>query len=365
MSYFLFHPTVSVAVQRLSGSAKQYAGHLRLLCVSFAVALCALTGVTSQVAADVGDFYKGKVVTITVGSSSGGGYDTNARIVARHLGKFLAGKPNFIVQNEPGARGLISANRLYTTAKRDGTVMSLMLRAMITAQWLIPKEVRFEAKKFNWLLSTTAEPGVAIVWHTAPQKAPTDLLKMETIVGGSGDSAITPLVLNATIGTKFKVISSYPGTAEIVLAMERGEVHGIAHYSWSNIQSKNADWLAEKKIAILLQTGSQRLPELPDVPTISELATSPEKRQIQDLYLAPLEAARPYAMPPDVPMDRVDAVRAAFDAMLKDAAFQTEAKGGGIMIDPRSADFIQSLITRISNAPSSLIEEAKMAIVQK
>lgn len=331
----------------------------------FAVALSLSVIVNFAVHAQesVADFYKGKTITITVGTSPGGGYDTDARVVARNLGNFIPGNPTLVVQNIPGAKGLTNANRLYTTAKRDGTVMSVLVRGLTVAQWLNPQGVMFDSTKFNWLVSTAAEPGVAIVWHTAPQKTFEDLRKMETIIGGAGDSAIVPQVFNFTTGTKFKIIGSYPGTSDIVLAMLRGEVQGIGYYSWSNIPSKNPDWLKDKKIRILAQTGSKRLPELPNVPLVSEMALNPDKLKIQELWLAPLETARPYTMPPEVPMDRVDAVRKAFWAMFDNAQFKADAKKSGMLVDPRSAEFIEDMITRLSKTPPAIIAEAQKAVV--
>ena len=311
----------------------------------------------------VADFYKGKVITITVGTTPGGGYDTDARVVARNIGTFIPGNPTLVVQNIPGAKGLTNANRLYTTAKRDGTVMSVLVRGLTVAQWLNPQGVMFDSTKFNWLVSTAAEPGVAIVWHTAPQQTFEDLRTMETIVGGAGDSAIVPQVFNFTTGTKFKIIGSYPGTADIVLAMLRGEVQGIGYYSWSNIPSKNPDWLSEKKIRILAQTGSKRLDALPDVPLVSEFALNPDKLKIQELWLAPLETARPYTMPPEVPMDRVAAVRAAFTRMFDDKQFQDDARKSGMLVNPRSAEFIEAMIKRLGSTPPALIAEAQKAVV--
>jgi tripartite-type tricarboxylate transporter receptor subunit TctC len=312
----------------------------------------------------VADFYKGKTITVTVGGSAGGGYDTDARVIARNLGRFISGNPSLVVQNVPGARGLTNANRLYATAKKDGTAMAVLQRGLLTAPWLNPQGVQFDVFKFNWLVSTAAEPGVAIVWHTTPQSSMEDVRKTEVIVGGAGDSAIVPQVFNYTMGTKFKLVTGYPGTADLVLAMQRGEIQGIGYYSWSNIPAKNPDWISEKKIKILVQTGSERLPDLPDVPLVSEFALDPIKRQVQELWLAPLETARPYAMPPEVPKDRVDAVRNAFTEMLKSAEFQADAKKSGMAVDPRSADFIQSLLARLGTTPPAVIEQARKAVVE-
>ncbi len=332
----------------------------------FALSVAALVALSTQAHAQqaVADFYRGKTITILFGGSPGGGYDVDARILARHIGRFIPGNPSLVVQNISGARGLTSVNRLYSTSPKDGTFMGVVQRGLLTSPWLNPTGVQFDVFKFNWLFSTAAEPGVAIVWKPPTKLTIDDLRSREVIIGGSGDSAIIPQVFNYTTGTKFKIIQGYPGTSDLVLAMERGEIQGIGYYSWSNIPSKNPTWLSEQKIQVLLQTGDQRSPELPDVPTVSELATDPGKRLVQDLWLSPLEFARPYAMPPETPKERVAAIQAAFGEMLKNSDFQEDAKKSGMVVDPRSADQIRALLNRIAAMPPSVIEDAKKAVLE-
>jgi tripartite-type tricarboxylate transporter receptor subunit TctC len=332
----------------------------------FALSVAAMVALSTQAHAQqaVADFYRGKTITILFGGSPGGGYDVDARILARHIGRFIPGNPSLVVQNISGARGLTSVNRLYSTSPKDGTFMGVVQRGLLTSPWLNPTGVQFDVFKFNWLFSTAAEPGVAIVWKPPTKLTINDLRSKEVIIGGSGDSAIIPQVFNYTTGTKFKIIQGYPGTSDLVLAMERGEIQGIGYYSWSNIPSKNPTWLSEQKIQVLLQTGDQRSPELPDVPTVAELATDPGKRLVQDLWLSPLEFARPYAMPPETPKERVAAVQAAFGEMLKNSDFQEDAKKSGMVVDPRSADQIRALLNRIAGMPPSVIEDAKKAVLE-
>lgn len=313
----------------------------------------------------VADFYKGKTISISVGGTPGGGYDLDARVLARHLGKYIPGNPGLVVQNVPGARGLTNANRLYASARRDGTAMAVIQRGLLTAPWLNPKGVQYDVMRLNWLFSSAAEPGVAIMWHTSGFGSARDAQTREAVIGGAGDSAIIPQVYNFTAGMKFKIVSGYPGTADVVLAMERGEVQGIGYYSWSNIAAKNPEWLKEKKISVLFQTGEKRRSDLLGAPLASELATSPQMRQVQDLWLAPLETARPYAMPPDTPLERVDAVRRAFDAMLANMAFQEDARKSGMLIDPRSHAQIETMLKRISATPQDVIELARKAVTEE
>ncbi len=221
--------------------------------VAAAWAACAVHPAFAQ--ADVATFYRGKSITISVGGSPGGGYDLDARVLSRHLGKHIPGAPAVLVQNVPGARGLTNVNRLYASARRDGTAMGVVQRGLLTAPWLNPHGVQFDVTKFNWLFSTAAEPGVAIMWHTSGFRTADDVRTREAVIGGAGDFAIIPQVYNFTAGTKFRIVAGYPGTADVVLAMERGEVHGIGYYSWSNIASKNPEWIADRKISVLFQTG--------------------------------------------------------------------------------------------------------------
>jgi len=313
----------------------------------------------------VADFYKGKTISVSVGGTPGGGYDLDARVLARHLGKYIPGNPGLVVQNVPGARGLTNVNRLYASARRDGTAMAVIQRGLLTAPWLNPQGVQYDVMKLHWLFSTAAEPGVAIMWHTSGFRSAQDVQAREAVIGGAGDSAIIPQVYNFTAGMKFKIVSGYPGTADVVLAMERGEVQGIGYYSWSNIAAKNPEWLKDKKISVLFQTGETRQADLADVPLASELATSAQMRQVQDLWLAPLETARPYAMPPETPAERVEAVRKAFAAMLDDKEFQDDARKSGMLIDPRTHEQIEAILKRVSTTPPEVIELARKAVTEE
>lgn len=334
-----------------------------LLAIALAGASAAPSDALAQ--SDVADFYRGKTISVGVGATPGGGYDLDARVLSRHLGKHISGRPGVVVQNVPGARGLTHVNRLYASARRDGTVMGVVQRGLLTAPWLNPQGVQFDVMKFNWLFSTAAEPGVGIMWRTSGVQTAKDVQAREAVIGGAGDSAIIPQVYNFTAGMKFRIVSGYPGTADVVLAMERGEVQGIGYYSWSNIAAKNPEWISEKKVSVLFQTGERRHRDLMDTPLISELATSDDMRKVQDLWLAPLETARPYAMPPEVPQARVDAVRKAFFDMLEDPEFREDARKTGMLIDPRSNKEIESILARLNTTPQSIIDLARKAVVEQ
>lgn len=316
----------------------------------------------AQAQQPVADFYRGKTITITVGTSAGGGYDNDSRVLSRHLGRFIPGNPNVVVANVPGARGLTSVNRLYSTNPRDGTFMGVVQRGLLSAPWLNPPGVQYDVTKFNWLFSTAAEPGLAIVWTASSSATVKDIRTTEIIIGGAGDSTIIPQVYNYTIGSRFKLVGGYPGTADLVLAMQRGEIQGIGYYSASNVLDRNRSWLTEGKIRVLLQTGTRRDPQLPDVPLVSELALDARKLLIQNLWLAPLDTARPFAMPPEVPPARVMAVRQAFDRMLHDSDFIEDARRSGMPVDPRSAADLEIILKRYSETPQAIIDEARRAV---
>lgn len=326
------------------------------------MAFAALASLASPAHADaVADFYAGKTITILVGSSPGGGYDGDARTVAHHIGRLIPGKPTVVVQNMPGARGLTSANNLYNIAKKDGTFMGVLERVHLVDAYLMPDGVRYDERKFNWIGSTGTEVGVALAWHTAPQKSAEDLRKGEFIVGGDSNSATLPRIYNATMGTKFKIITGYPGSSTVILAMEKGEVQGIGNFGLSNLLAKYPDWLKDGKVTVLFQTGKSRDKALPTVPLAFDFALDEEKREILDLWLAPNDVARPFAMPPDVPHDRVAAVREAFMALFKDEAFLADARKTGMVIDPRDGDTIDKTITRLRAMPPKVVAAARAA----
>jgi tripartite-type tricarboxylate transporter receptor subunit TctC len=309
----------------------------------------------------VAEFYQGKTITILVGSSPGGGYDADARMVARHIARHIPGAPNVIIQNMPGARGLAAANSLYNLAKRDGTVMGILEREHLIDAYLIPDGVRYDERNFNWIGSIGSEEGVAFAWHTAPQKTIDDIRKAEFIVGGYSNSAILPLVYNTTMGTRFKLIKGYTGSETVLLAVEKGEVQGIGNYSLSNILAKHVDWINNRKINILFRTGDKRDANLPDVPLAADFALDAQKRQILHLWLAPNAVARPLAMPPAVPPDRVTAIRQAFMALFQDPLYLSDAKKSGMAIDPKDGEYVQKLVGELRALPPSTIEAAKAA----
>src|SRR5258707_3577304 len=219
-------------------------------------------------AQSVSQFYAGRQITFIVGASAGGGYDRQARLVARHLGKHIPGAPTIIVQNMPGAGSLAATNYIYNAAARDGSVIALVMRSMLLIKNWNPQSVRFDLVGLNWIGSINSEVALVAAWHTAPHKSANDLFVQELIVGGTTgvDPETTPRLLNALIGTKFKIVTGYNSTAQIALAMERGEVQGTGDWSWSSLKAVRPEWLRDTKVNVLMQTALQKDPELPQVP---------------------------------------------------------------------------------------------------
>src|SRR5262245_27878766 len=290
----------------------------------------------------VAQFYSGKQITLIVGATPGGGYDTQARFVAKYLGHHMPGRPTVVVQNMPAAGSLAAANHIANAAPRDGTVIALVQRGMLLIKAWNPAQVRFELDKLNWIGSISRETGVVLAWHTAPHRKAQDLFEKELIVGGTTgiDTETTPRLLNAVLGTKFRIVAGYPGTVEIALAMERDEVQGIGDWAWSSLKSVRPSWLAEKKVTILMQSTLQRdpelYPELHGVPLALDFVKNDADRRVMELYLTQKTVARPVIAPPGVPTDRIEALRQAFAALAHDRAFLADATNSNSRDQPAS-----------------------------
>ncbi len=328
------------------------------------VVAATLWAATPAVAQSVAEFYAGKQINLIVGASPGGGYDTQARLVARHLGKHIAGNPTVVVQNMPAAGSLAATNHIYNAAAKDGTVIALVMRGMLLIRNWNPSSVRFDLGRLNWLGSINSEVAVTAAWHTAPHKAAKDLFEQELIVGGTTgvDPETTPRLLNALLGTKFKIINGYPGTTEIILAMERGELQGIGDWSWSSIKAARPDWLRDKKITLLMQAALQKEPELADVPSALDFVQNHADRKVMELYLTQKAVARPVIAPPGVPPDRLAALRAGLIALAQDDEFLADAKQAKLEVAPVSGEAVDKVISLITSAPPEVAERLGKAI---
>ncbi|MCH8198181.1 MAG: hypothetical protein IH904_08865 [Proteobacteria bacterium] len=312
----------------------------------------------------VADFYKGKTITIYIGYSAGGGYDTYARTIGRVIGKHIPGNPKVIAKNKPGAGSLKLANELYNSLPKDGTVIGTFGRGMVMEPLFGNKKAKFDPAKFTWLGSANNEVSVCIAWHESPIQTLDDFLTKPMIVGGTGpgaDTDVFPKVLNNIIGTKLILVTGYPGGNDINLATERGEVQGRCGYSWSSLKSRFPQWLTGKKVQILLQMSTAKHPDLPDVPFVMDLAKTDRDRKILELIFARQAWGRPFVAPPGVPADRAKALQAAFMATMKDADFLADAKKQKLEIAPISGEKINQLIAALYASPKDLVEAAKEA----
>jgi tripartite-type tricarboxylate transporter receptor subunit TctC len=309
----------------------------------------------------VEDFYKGKSITMLVGSGAGGGYDTYARIFARHLSRYIPGNPNIIAKNMPAAAGLAAAGTLYTTADKDGSTIAAFTNGAAMEPLFGNASARYDAQKFNWLGSIGKLQNVCATWHRSPVKTVEAARAREVIVAAAGatsNTAIVPKALNALIGTKFKVIAGYDTGAGLTLSIERGEAEGICGLSWSTMKASRPHWIRDRLLNIIIQMGLTKLSDLPDVPSALELVGDGENKQILELILIRQEAGRPFVAPPGVPADRLAALRRAFDATLRDGEFRAEADKAQLEIEPLSAGEIERLLATAYGAPKSIVQKA-------
>ena len=324
--------------------------------------VCAAAPASAQ--DDVAAFYRGKQLRMVVGSAVGGGYDLFARIVARHIVNHIPGHPHMIVQNQPAAGGVAMTNQLYSQGPKDGTVIGVPINGIPTAP-LLQSGTQFDQTKLIWLGSTNREAYVAFVWHTASVERIADLSRKEAVVGATtpGTTMVDfPLLVNDVLGFKFKIVRGYQGTPQINLAIERGEVQGMGGIGWASVKAQTPHWISERKIRVLAQYSLKRYPELPDVPSVLELATSDADRRAMTMLFARTEYGRPYFLPPDVPAPRVAALRRAFDATMKDPAFIAEAARLQFDVDPLTGEQVQALVGELAATPREIVARVRAAL---
>jgi len=303
----------------------------------------------------------GQKVTLAIATPSGGGYDLYGRLVARHLGDYLPGNPTIVPQNMPGAGSLIAANWLYNAAPKDGTAIGIIPSATAFENLLGNAGARFDARRFNWLISLNDYTAVVAVWHATPFRSAADLFTRELVVGASGaasDVAVWPLLLNALIGSRTRPVRGYPGTAGITLAMERGEVQGVIGDDWASIKANKGDWVRDQKIRILMQLTAARHPDLPEVPLAGEFARSESNRRVLDLFVERQHYGRPFLAPPGTPPAIVAAYREAFRKLVEDADFIRETDAARLIIKPAAGADVAALVARIHDNPRPIIEQA-------
>jgi tripartite-type tricarboxylate transporter receptor subunit TctC len=315
------------------------------------------------------DFYRGKTITFMVGAAAGAAYDLVGRAVAAHLRAHIPGEPAIVVQNMPGAASLVMVNHLYNRAPKDGTVLGLPLNGILLEPRLNlysgnGASVMFDLGRMGWIGSPSQQPQVLWVWQAAPFKSFKDIQAGKVTFGAtspSADNYILPLMLNRLLGTRIEIVTGYQAVNDIFLAAERGEIQGNTT-PFSTITIGRGDALAQGKIRVLAQFGGERLAKLPDVPTGRELAADEGTRRVLDLYALKFKSAFPIVLPPDVPGDRVAALRKAFDDTMWDPAFLATAARSGLDVSPTSGPDVETIIHAIASADQGTVDALKKAI---
>lgn len=332
--------------------------------LTLAAALLGYAGSSGARADEVEDFYKGKVVTVVIAFSAGGGYDLYARLLARHMGKYIPGNPTLVPQNMPGAGTLKATKFLYSVAPKDGTYIGIFSRSMPLAPVLGLPDATFDATKFTWLGSITKDTITCVSWHNSKIQTWDNATTADYRIGGEGkgsDPDLYAMLIKNVLGAKAKLVTGYPGTADIVLAMERGELDGLCGISYSTIKSRHAAWLANKELNILVQAAIEKDAGLPDTPMMLDLAKTPEQKSILELVLAPQTMARPFVAPPGVPQARARALQDAFNKTMKDPDFLAEAQKLQLDVDPIQGQKIEEILVALYKTPKDIAQKAAAA----
>jgi len=327
-------------------------------------ALLAMTIAGPASADPIEDFYKSRTMNMIIGLGEGGGYDLSARLVAQHLADHIPGRPTIVPRNMPGAGSIAAAEYVYNVAPKDGSTIALFQPTFVLEK-ITDKSRKFEPEKFGWIGRADQAVLVGLVFRHAKAQSIDEIKKTETVLSANaatGTSATIPWALNRLVGTKFKVILGYSSSAAMGLALERAEADGIGSTSWDYLQTKQ-DWFDDKKIRILYTIALRRYHEIPDVPTVLELASNEKDRNVLKLMAATSDIGRAFLTTPDVPKERLAALRAAFDRMTKAQSFIDDAKRRKLGVDPMGGEDLQALMLDVATQPNDVIEAMKAAVL--
>ena len=308
-------------------------------------------------------FYKGKQIELVIGYPPAGSNDVYARLLARHIGKHIPGNPTVVPQNKPGAGSFVALGHVYNVAPKDGTMIAIGAPTAPLDEKLGSQGVRFTTAEFNWIGRIDSLINIVFLWHTSPVKTVADAQRIESKLSGTGVGStvsIYPTVMNSVLGTKFKLIMGYKGSNDAQLAVERGEADGHST-SWTAVKVAHPDWRPEKKINIIVQFALTKHPELPDVPTVVELARNDEQRAVLRAVMNATEIGTAFFTTPGAPTDRVTALRRAFDATMKDPEFLAEAARTKLTVGPLAGEQLQKLVVEVSNLPPALRDKVRAA----
>jgi tripartite-type tricarboxylate transporter receptor subunit TctC len=323
------------------------------------LALSAMSGGGIAAAQDASEFYKGRQIDMFIGTPAGGGYDQYGRLLGRHMSRHIPGQPTFVFRNMPAGGGRQAMNHVYNVAARDGTAMGITIRNIAFDPLMGETATLIDGLKLNWIGSLNNEIPVCVAWHTTPFRTVEDTRKAEIVMGSSGPTAsdsVHAKLLNRIAGSRIRIVLGYKGSGNVHLAMESGEVQGRCGLGWDSIVSRYRHWIKNKQISILAQFGLSKHRDLPHVPLIGDFAKTEADRQLIDLLLAPLEMGRPFFMPPDVPKERLEILRHAFDATVKDPEFLAEAHKQRVELTPMPGAAVQELVRRIHATPKDILE---------
>lgn len=339
------------------------------LAVRIFAALAGVWSLAPAAAADTtGDFYKGKQMALIISTGAGGGVDLMGRLIARHWTKYIPGEPQTVPKNMPGGGHMRATNFLYSQAPKDGTTIGTIIPSIVMHQMLGGEGVQYDAAKLQWIGSSSASNSMLYVWHDAGVTSLQDAMQKQVIIGGTGAGAYTvlyPVLMNNILGTKFKIIAGYQASDDVDLAMVRGEVHGRAGATFNTLMSGNADWLRDRKIAILVQIGPEKDANFQDVPLLTDFAKDQDQREVLQLFCDEIALGRPFLAPPGVPAERLAALRAAFDATMKDPAFLADAERSRLDVSPTGGARLQTLVEGMIGTNKAILARTKAALDTK
>jgi tripartite-type tricarboxylate transporter receptor subunit TctC len=318
------------------------------------------------IAEPVEEFYKGKTISLYIGFTQGGGYDVYARAVARFMGRHIPGNPAIVPRQMTGVGSLLAANNTYNTAPKDGTVLATADQAIPVNEFVDDPGVRFRSDKFAWIGNPIADVNITLMWHASGIKTVEDAKSREITMGATAPppntSALYPRLMNTMLGTRFKIITGYPGGADVDLAMERGELHGRGSNAWATLKATRPDWVRDRKVNIITQIGLDRAKDLPEVPLLTELVKGEDDQALVRLLSATTSIGRPLFSTPDVPVDRVAALRHAFDETMKDPEFLAAAAKAGLDVQPISGAQLQTIVADMLATPKPVADRLKAVI---
>lgn len=335
---------------------------VRSLSVTSAALVFGLAAGSAVRADDLASFYEGKTMTIYIGVAAGGGYDAYARTLSRHITRHIPGNPEMVAKNYTGAGGMRMVNALYNVFPQDGTNIAIIGRNLVNEPLFGVKSARYDGRKIQWLGSINSEHSMCTFWHESSIKTTQDLLTKPAVVGGVGLGSTIDVhtrLVNNLLGARLKLVTGYPGGADVNLATERREVDGRCGWSWSSIQATGADWLRDKKISMTIQFSMKHHPDLKHIPLIRDLVKNERDRNALDIHLAPQVFGRPVGTGPKVPKARYLVLRKAFWDTMHDPKFLAEAKKRRLPINPTSGEEVGELVDRIYSLPPDIVKYAK------